>query len=72
MSEAVFDTQANFVKSEVGGQDTLSEHESLDDNDVERNADFYSFIYSYIFNHEVVDFSLVRINFSILILNFNK
>lgn len=47
MGEAVLDTQANFVTPEVGGwQDVLSEHESLDDNDVKRNADFYV-------NHEV-------------------
>ena len=27
MGEAVFDTQANFVTPEVGGQDVSSEHE---------------------------------------------
>ena len=35
MSEAALDTQANFVAPEVRGQDVSSEHESLDDNDVE-------------------------------------
>ena len=37
-SEAVLDTQSSFVTLEVRGQDVSSEHESLDDNDVERNA----------------------------------
>ena len=46
MSEAVFETQANFVTPEVGGQDGLSENESLDDDDVALND-------LYIFNHEV-------------------
>ena len=46
MSEAVFETQADFVTPEVGEQAFSSEHESLDD--VERNVDLY------IFNHEVV------------------
>ena len=46
MNEAVFETQANFVTPEVGGQDGLSEDESLDDNDVALND-------LYIFNHEV-------------------
>ena len=48
MSEAVFDTQVNFVTPEVVRQDVSSEHESFGDNDVERNADLY------IFNYEVV------------------
>ena len=47
MSQAVLDTQTNFVTPEVRGQDVLLEHESLDDDDVERNADLY------IFDHEV-------------------
>ena len=38
MSEAVLDTQANFVTPEVRGQDVSSKHESLDDNDVECKA----------------------------------
>ena len=47
MSEAVFVKQANFVTPEVRGQDVSLGHESLDDDDVERNADLYNF------NHEV-------------------
>ena len=47
MSEAVLDAQASFVTPETRGQEASSEHESLDDDDVERNADLY------IFNHEV-------------------
>ena len=40
MSEAVLDSQANFVivTPEVKGQDFSSEHESLDDEDVESNT----------------------------------
>ena len=30
MREAVFETQANFVTPEVGGQEVSSEHESFD------------------------------------------
>ena len=48
MSEAVFETQANFVTPETGCQDVLSDHESLDEDYVERNGDLY------IFNHKVV------------------
>ena len=40
------DAQASFVKTEAIGQEASSERESLDDDDVERNADLY------IFNHE--------------------
>ena len=56
MSEAVLDARASFVivacyllvvTPEARGQDASSEHESLDDNDVEYNIDLY------IFNHEV-------------------
>ena len=43
------DTQASFVTPEVRGQDVSSEHESLDNNDVECNTDFY------IFNHKVAE-----------------
>ena len=39
MSEAVLDAQASFVTSEATGQEASSERESLDDDDVERNAD---------------------------------
>ena len=46
MSEAFLDAQASFVKTEAIGQEASSERESLDDDDVERNADLY------IFNHE--------------------
>ena len=47
MSEAVLDAQASFVTSEARGQEASSEYESLDDDDVERNANLYTF------NHEV-------------------
>jgi len=46
MTEAVFETQADFVTTEVGGQVFSSELESL--NDVECNADLH------ISHHEVV------------------
>ena len=46
-SEAVLDAQARFVTHEAREQEASSEHESLDDNDVEYNIDLY------IFNHEV-------------------
>ena len=49
MSEAVLDAQASFVTSVATGQEASSEHESLDDDDVERNADLY------IFYHEVTE-----------------
>ena len=40
MSVAVLDAQASFVTSEQAtGQEASSERESLDDDDVERNAD---------------------------------
>ena len=45
MNEAVLDSQANFVTPEVRGRDVSSEHVSLDDNDIERNADLN------VFNH---------------------
>ena len=48
MIESVFYTQANFVTPEVRGQGVSSGHESLDDNDVECNADLN------VFNHEAV------------------
>lgn len=41
MSEAILDTQASFGTPEVREQDVLSERESLDDNDVECNADLH-------------------------------
>ena len=43
MIEAVLDVQASFVTSEATGQEALSDtvRESLDDDDVERNADLY-------------------------------
>ena len=48
MSEAVLEAQASFVTTEVTGQEASSERDLLDDDDVERNAD----LYLYIFNHE--------------------
>ena len=48
MSEAVLDAQASFVMSEATGQEASSERESLDDDDVERNAD----LHLHIFNQE--------------------
>ena len=47
MSEAILDAQASFVTSSATGQEASSERESLDDDDVERNADLCNF------NHEV-------------------
>ena len=47
MSEAVLDAQASFLTTDATGQEASSERESLDDDDVERNADLY------IFDHEV-------------------
>ena len=46
MSQAVLDTQASFVTvtPEVRGQEASSERDSLDDDDVELNADLYIFI----------------------------
>ena len=40
MSEAILDAQASFVTSSATGQEASSERESLDDDDVERNAGF--------------------------------
>ena len=47
MSQVALDAQASFVTPEARGQEALSEFESLEDDDVERNADLYAF------NHEV-------------------
>ena len=47
MSQAVLEPQTSFVMPEARGQEASSERDSLDDDDVERNADLY------IFNHEV-------------------
>ena len=47
MSQAVLEAQTSFVTPEARGQEALSERDSLDDDNVERNADLY------IFNHEV-------------------
>ena len=47
MSQAVLEAQASFVIPEVTDQEASSERCSLDDGDVERNADLYAF------NHEV-------------------
>ena len=46
---AVLNAQAGFVTSEATGQEVSSERESLDDDDVECNADLY------IFYHEVAE-----------------
>ena len=48
-ADKMSDAQASFVTSERTGQKASSEHESLDDDDVERNADLY------IFYHEVTE-----------------
>ena len=47
MSQAVLITQASFVTPEATGQEASSELESPGYDDVERNADLYTF------NHEV-------------------
>ena len=47
MSQAVLEAQTSFVTPELRGQEASSERESLDDDDVEHNADVYNF------NHEV-------------------
>ena len=47
MSQAVLEAQASFVTQEATDQEASSERNSLDDDDVERNADLY------VFNHEV-------------------
>ena len=47
MSEAVIEAQASFVTPEATDQEASSERCSLDDGDVECNADLY------VFNHEV-------------------
>ena len=43
----ILDAQASLVTTEATGLEASSEWESLDDDDVKRNADLY------IFNHEV-------------------
>ena len=47
MSQAVLEAQASFVTQEATDQEASSERNSLDDDDVERDADLY------VFNHEV-------------------
>ena len=47
MSQAVLEAQASFVTQEATAQEASSERNSLDDDDVERNADLC------VFNHEV-------------------
>ena len=47
MSQAVLETQASFVTPQATDQEASSERCSLDDGDVECNADLY------VFNHEV-------------------
>ena len=47
MSKAGLHAQASFVTPDARGQEASSEYKSLDDDDVERNADLY------MFNHEV-------------------
>ena len=47
MSQAVFEAQASFVTPQATDEEASSERCSLDDGDVERNADLY------VFNHEV-------------------
>ena len=50
MSQAVLEAQASFVMPEARGQEASSERDSLDDDDVERNADLYLYLYKYIFS----------------------
>ena len=45
--KADLEAQTSFVTPEARGQEASSERDSLDDDDVERNADLY------IFNYEV-------------------
>ena len=47
MSQAVLEAQASFVTPQATDQEASSERCSLDDGDVECNADLY------VFNHEV-------------------
>ena len=49
MSQAVLEAQASFATPEATDQEASSERHSRDDDDVERNAD----LYLYVFNHEV-------------------
>ena len=41
MSQAVLEAQTSFKTPEARGQEASSEQDSLDDDDVERNADLY-------------------------------
>ena len=50
MSQAVLEAQASFVTPEATDQEASSERHSLNDDDVERNAD----LYLYVFNHAEV------------------
>ena len=43
MSQAALEAQTSFVTPEARGQEASSERDSLDDDDVERNADLYIF-----------------------------
>ena len=52
MSQAVLEAQASFVTQEAMAQEASSERNSLDDDDVERNADLYLYLI-YVFNHEI-------------------
>jgi len=45
MSQAVLEAQASFVTPEARGQEASSGRDSLDDDDVERNADLCVFIH---------------------------
>ena len=49
MSQAVIETQESFVTPQSTDQEASSGRCSLDDGDVESNAD----LYLYVFNHEV-------------------
>ena len=41
MGQAVLEAQASFVTPEARGREASSERDSLDDDDVERNADIH-------------------------------
>ena len=47
MSQVILKAQTSFVTPEARGQEASSERHSLDDDNIERNADLYSF------NHKV-------------------
>ena len=49
LSQAVLEPQTSFVMPEARGQEASSERDSLDDDDVERNADLY--FYTFLINH---------------------